>query len=86
MLQKILVKLYKQSFGPLNLNSCYSNDYSFSVSSQYFPQVAGQTILPCTTQLILTKDFIKSFVKLLTKNFTMSIRHNEKIHKNQCSV
>ena len=79
MLQKILKQNYTnssafstsshtQSFGPLNLNSCYTNEYSFSISSQYFPQVAGQTILrtvlPCTTQLILTKDFIKSFVKL----------------------
>ena len=77
MLQKILKQNYTnnsafstsshtQSFGPLNLNSCYTIDNSFSVSSQYFPQVAGQTILqtvlPCT-QLILTKDFIKSFVK-----------------------
>ena len=55
-------------FGPLNLNSCYTNEHSFSVSSQYFPQVACQTmlrtLLPCTTQLILTKDFIKRFVKL----------------------
>ena len=79
MLQKILKQNYTnsstfatsshtQSFGPLNLNSCCTIDNSFSISSQYFAQVAGQTILqtvlPCITQLILTKDFIKSFVKL----------------------
>ena len=58
-----------QSFGPLNLSSCYSSEYSFSASSQYFPQVAGQTILPCTKQLILTKDFIKCFLNFFDKIF-----------------
>ena len=91
MLQKILKQNYTnnsafstsshtQSFGPLNLNSCYTNDYSFSVSSQYFSQVAGQTILqsvlPCTAYF--DKRFHKKFCKtLLTKNFTMSNRHKK---------
>ena len=43
-------------------------------------QTILQTVLPCTTQLILTKDFIKRFCKtLLTKKFTMSKQALEKV-------